>query len=39
MSDDDLASAIGAVGGRVLIGFKNPGDRGGVDNDGAMLAS
>jgi hypothetical protein len=39
MTDDELASAISEVDGRVLIGFKNPGDRGGVDNDGVVLAS
>lgn len=39
LSDAELTSAVAAADGRVGIGFKNPGDRGGVDERGQVLAS
>ncbi|TVP60537.1 MAG: hypothetical protein EA351_00520 [Gemmatimonadales bacterium] len=38
-SDEQLESAVEAVGGRVSIGFKDPGAEAGVDTRGRLLAS
>lgn len=39
LTDEDLMDAVAAANGRVSIGFKDPDERGGVDNDGKVLAS
>lgn len=39
MSDDALADSVAVYEGRVFIGFKNPGSRGGVDRYGNVTAS
>lgn len=39
MSDSELTAAVEAASGRVAVGFKNEGARGGVDRRGRVLAS
>jgi len=39
MSDAELAAAIAEAGGRVFIGFKDPGAAAGVDEQGRVLVS
>jgi len=39
MSDAELAAAITEAGGRVFIGFKDPGAAAGVDEYGRVLVS
>jgi subtilisin len=38
MTDEELAAKIAEVDGQVFIGFRNPGDRDGVDDRGRVLA-
>lgn len=39
MSDSELADSVAAAHGRVFIGFKEPGARGGVDDWGQVIVS
>ena len=39
LTDAELSAAVAAAGGRVSIGFKDPSERGGVDEEGRVICS
>jgi hypothetical protein len=39
LTDAELSAAVAAAGGRVSIGFKDPNERGGVDEEGRVICS
>ncbi len=39
LTDTELSAAVAAAGGRAIIGFKDPNERGGVDEEGRVICS